>query len=97
MKYKTNFGYRFNAVSNRSYTDKFHLASNSENKNDKISQDQGVDMAWTWENTLSYSFKIDDHAADFVIGQSMENGELVKLFLEQMQILFSLVNLIMHI
>lgn len=29
-------------------------------------------MAWTWENTLSYSFKIDDHAADFVIGQSME-------------------------
>lgn len=72
LKYKTNFGYRFNAVSNRSYTDKFHLASNSENKNDKISQDQGVDMAWTWENTLSYSFKIDDHAADFVIGQSME-------------------------
>ena len=72
LKYKTSFGYRFNSSSTRSYTDKFRLASDSQNSNDKVTQTQSMDLAWTWENTLSYSFNKNYHAFDAVIGQSME-------------------------
>lgn len=72
LKYKTSFGYRFNASSYRSYTDKFNLAAATVNTNDKVTQTQSMDMAWTWENTLSYSFNKNYHAFDAVIGQSME-------------------------
>lgn len=72
LKYKTSFGYRFNSSSYRSYTDKFNLSAATINTNDKITQTQSMDLAWTWENTLSYSLKKNYHAFDAVIGQSME-------------------------
>lgn len=72
LKYKTSFGYRYEGYSNRSYTDKFQLASASVNANDKVTQEAGTSMAWTWENTLSYNYKIEGHTLDAVIGQSME-------------------------
>ena len=72
LKYKTSFGYRFNSSSYRSYTDKFNLAAATINTNDKVTQTQSMDLAWTWENTLSYSLKKNYHAFDAVIGQSME-------------------------
>lgn len=80
LKYRTSFGYRYEGSSYRSYTDKFQLASASVNSNDKVSQDQSMGMAWTWENTLSYSFEKNGHSFDAVIGQSMEKwgiGETV--------------------
>ena len=72
IKYKTSFGYRFNSSSYRSYTDKFNLSAATINTNDKVTQTQSMDLAWTWENTLSYSLKKNYHAFDAVIGQSME-------------------------
>lgn len=72
LKYKTSFGYRYDANTYRAYVDKFKLASASQNVNDKVTQEAGTHMAWTWENTLSYSFKKNDHSFDAVIGQSME-------------------------
>lgn len=72
LKYKTSFGYRFNSSSYRSYTDKFNLSAATINTNDKVTQTQSMDLAWTWENTLSYSLKKNYHAFDAVIGQSME-------------------------
>lgn len=72
LKYKTSFGYRFNSSSYRSYTNKFNLSSTTTNSNDKVTQTQSMDLAWTWENTLSYSFNKNYHAFDAVIGQSME-------------------------
>ena len=72
LKYKTSFGYRFNSSSYRSYTDKFNLSAATINTNDKVTQTQSMDLAWTWENTLSYSLKKNYHTFDAVIGQSME-------------------------
>ena len=72
LKYKSSFGYRYDAYTYRSYTDVFHLSSDTQNTNDKVSQEAGISMAWTWENTLTYSFNQNGHALDAVIGQSME-------------------------
>lgn len=72
LKFRTNFGYRVSASSYRSYQDKFHLSNNSQAVNDVVSQNQNINMAWSWDNTLTYSFHIKGHAIDAVIGQSME-------------------------
>lgn len=80
LKYKTVFGYRYDNYSNRTYVDKYNLSSTQVNSVDKVSQEQGLHMTWTWENTLSYSHRIKEHAMDYVIGQSMEKwgiGEIV--------------------
>ena len=72
LKYKTSFGYRYDANTYRAYVDKFKFASASQNVNDKVTQEAGTHMAWTSENRLSYSFKKNDHSFDALIGQSME-------------------------
>lgn len=83
LKWKSTFGYKMSASSYRSYSDSFNLSSTTVSPNDKVNQNQSVGTNWTWENVLSYSWKVKDlHNFDAVLGQSIEKwgfGESVSV------------------
>jgi len=69
---KSSFGYRMSAGTYRSYTPEYQLSNSSINSMDKVSQSASVGYNWTWENTLTYSMNIGDHAISALLGQSNE-------------------------
>lgn len=73
LRFRSNFGYRMNASSYRSYTPAFHLSTTSINDIDDISQNKSQGYSWTLENTLAYQRTFGaGHHVDAVIGQSIE-------------------------
>jgi len=73
LKFKSQFGYRFSASSERSYEMLYHLNTSQYNDNDVVSQSMRLSHRITWENTASYHFDINsDHVFDAVAGQSIE-------------------------
>ncbi len=75
LRFRSNFGYRLNASSYRSYTPVFHLSTTSINDIDDISQNQSIGYSWLLENTLAYQRTLGDgHHLDALIGQSIERG-----------------------
>ena len=73
LRLRSNFGYRLNASSYRSYTPTFHLSTTSINDIDDISQNQSVGYGWLLENTIAYQRTFGNaHALDAVLGQSIE-------------------------
>jgi TonB-linked SusC/RagA family outer membrane protein len=73
--YRGSYGYRMNSSSYRSYTNKFELSDTDADDRqtfDRIQQNASNSRQWSLDNTVSYSFKIKDHAIDAVIGQSVE-------------------------
>ena len=82
LKFKSQFGYRLSASSNRSYKMIYHLNTSQYNDNDVVSQSMKLGHRITWENTASYHFDINSaHVFDMVLGQSIEKwgmGESIK-------------------
>lgn len=75
LRIKSAFGYKLNAQSSREFTPQYNYASNDANGNEKVTQSSHLYYAWTWENTLSYKFKIKNrHDFDVVLGQSVEKN-----------------------
>ncbi len=73
LRIKSQFGYRLSASSERSYTMIYHLTGTQYNDVDEIRQNMRLNHRYTWENTASYHFDInDDHVFDTVVGQSIE-------------------------
>ena len=73
LKFKSQFGFRMSASSNRSYKMLYHLNASQYNDNDQVSQRLKQNHRITWENTASYHFDINnDHVFDTVLGQSIE-------------------------
>lgn len=76
LKLRSSFGYKMSASSYRAYTPSFSLSTTNSGK-DEVSQNASSGFSWTWENTLAYSFKINqDHSFDAVVGQSIEKWGL---------------------
>jgi TonB-linked SusC/RagA family outer membrane protein len=69
---KSSFGYKMSASDYRSYVPEYDLNSTTTNTSDDITQSQSVGHSWTWENTASYSFKINQHSITALVGQSLE-------------------------
>lgn len=77
LKFRTSFGVNMNAYNYRSYKPVYNLAPNNFNTQDEVDQNGGIGLAWTFENTLSYSWKINqDHSFDAMIGMSAERWGL---------------------
>jgi len=73
LKFKSQFGYRLSASSDRSYKMIYHLNTSQYNDNDVVSQSMKLGHRITWENTASYHFDINsNHVFDVVLGQSIE-------------------------
>ncbi|MFC3199836.1 SusC/RagA family TonB-linked outer membrane protein [Parapedobacter deserti] len=73
LRFRSNFGYRLNASSFRSYVPAFDLSSFARRSPDEIHQNQSQGYRWLWENTVAYQREVGDgHHFDALLGQSME-------------------------
>ncbi len=71
--FKSQFGYRFGFGSYRSMTRK-HASGTNVADQDNASQSLNIWSGITFENTLSYTFDINKHNVNAVIGQSIEKS-----------------------
>lgn len=69
---KSTFGYKMSASSYRQYTPMYELSTSSINPIDKVNQSMSSGYNWTWENTLAYAFRLNDHSFNALVGQSLE-------------------------
>ena len=77
LKWRSVFGYKMNSNSYRSYSGAYYLGTTTQNTTDNVQQNSSIGHQYTWENTISYSWKInEDHAFDAVLGQSIEKWGL---------------------
>jgi len=73
LRFRSSFGYKMNASSYRQYTPIYALSTTSTNPEDDVQQNQGSGYSYTFENTLSYLWSINDkHNFDALAGVSME-------------------------
>ncbi|WP_165021042.1 SusC/RagA family TonB-linked outer membrane protein [Dysgonomonas sp. ZJ279] len=72
LKLRSSYGYKMSSNSYRQYRPAFKLSTTNE-AGDQVNQTQSQGNSWTWENTLSYSFKLNDvHSFEALAGQSLE-------------------------
>lgn len=76
LVFKSNYGYRFNGNSYRSYQPEYHLAGDVSLTPGRITQSAGTGYGWTFENTLNYNFDRGMNSFDVLVGQSLEKWGL---------------------
>lgn len=70
---RSQFGFKFSASRYRAYEGIRHLSNNINVTMDNVVQNASSGHNWTLDNTIAYSFDIDQtHHFDAVVGQSME-------------------------
>ena len=71
--FKSQFGFKMSASRYRSYDGIRHLSNINNVTMDNVSQSSSSGHSWTLDNTVAYSFNLEDlHQFDVVLGQSME-------------------------
>lgn len=73
LVFKTQFSYKQGNSTYRSMTNIFSSGTDVATQ-DAASQNMSTWSSWTWENTLSYKFNINNHSFDAVIGSSLEKN-----------------------
>lgn len=69
----SSFGFGYSGWTSRSFAEPYDLGGTFQRNNDNTSQGSGNDVAWSWENTLSYSFKVAQlHSFTALLGMSAE-------------------------
>ncbi len=71
---KSQFGYKYNGSSFRSYKRDYSLSSTQQNSDKKVTQSMNSGFGITWENTIAYSKSIEDHSFSALVGQSIEKS-----------------------
>lgn len=74
LKFKSSFGFQMSASSYRSYKEDYNFATTVTNSPDKVYQSMASGYRYTWENTLSYLFKVKKNTFDVLVGQSIEKS-----------------------
>ena len=75
LKLKSSFGYKLFANSTHEFTPQYNYSDKEVVGKELVTQNMGLQYAWTWENTASYKFRIQEkNGFDIVIGQSMEKS-----------------------
>lgn len=75
--WRSTFGYGYSGWTDRSYDETYDLGGSFQRTNNNTSQGSGNDYAWSWENTISYTFKIqENHNFDVLAGMSAEKWGL---------------------
>lgn len=71
LKIKSTFGLNYSSSAYHSYTPTYtHLSIYTYNDYENISQSASQGYTWNWDNTVNYSFKINDHKIDVLGGSS---------------------------
>lgn len=77
LKFRSTFGYAYNGGSSREYIPAYKLNSVTYSEVDKITQGAWNGLQWSWDNTLTYDFKIlDHHKFTALVGNSIEKWGL---------------------
>ena len=77
LVFRSQFGYKMSASSWRSYTPTYNLSATSFRTSDQVSHNMSAGLSWTFENTLSYNFRLaDDHSFTVLAGTSAEKWGL---------------------
>ena len=74
--FKSSYGYKMFANAYRSYQPAYNLAGDVSLSPGRITQNAGSGHSWTFENTLNYKFKLNEHKFDVLVGQSLEKWGL---------------------
>ena len=75
--WRSAFGFGYSGWTSRSYDETYDLGGSFQRTNDNTSQSSGNDYAWSWENTVSYDFKIqENHSFNVLAGMSAEKWGL---------------------
>ncbi|MGL5318415.1 MAG: SusC/RagA family TonB-linked outer membrane protein [Bacteroidales bacterium] len=72
--YRSSFGYRLYATSTRGYVPEFMLTNIVKNDQQQVSQSLSLGNNLQWENTLSYSLKLNKNSINALLGQSVEKS-----------------------
>lgn len=72
LVFKSSFGYKMFSNAYRNYQPEYDLAGDVKLSPGRINQNAGSGHSWTLENTLNYSFKLEQHSFDLLAGQSVE-------------------------
>jgi TonB-linked SusC/RagA family outer membrane protein len=77
LVFRSSFGYNMSASSYRSYTPIYNLSTTAFKTTDAVNNSMSAGYSWTFENTLSYNFKIaSDHNFIALAGTSAEKSGL---------------------
>lgn len=76
LVFRSNFGYTLNTGSYRSYTPEYNLSSTVANTTESISQSMWTGTGLSLENTLTYTFALDKHNINALVGQSFEKSNI---------------------
>lgn len=71
LKFRSVFGYNMSSSSYRSYAQAHQLSTTSQREFDEVTQSASSGYEISWENTLAYSFEINNHSFDALVGQSI--------------------------
>jgi TonB-dependent starch-binding outer membrane protein SusC len=70
LKFRTTLGVDFNTSERRVYTPIYQLSLFEEEKFDKASQRMSKNLAWNFDNILSYDLTVGDNKFDFMTGMA---------------------------
>ncbi|PSK80919.1 TonB-linked SusC/RagA family outer membrane protein [Prolixibacter denitrificans] len=72
LKIKTTFGLNYSASAYHSYLPAYgHLSLYSYNDYETITQSSSQGYTWNWDNTVNYTFNLNDHKFDILGGTSV--------------------------
>ncbi|WP_337650057.1 TonB-dependent receptor [Phocaeicola plebeius] len=77
LRLKSSFNLYINDSSYRNFVPVYTVSTTDYNPEAKVSQSKNNNMAFQWENTLSYDLKLKgNHTFNFIFGQSIEKAGL---------------------
>lgn len=73
LKWRSTFGYAYNGGTSREYVPVYRLNSVNFSDQDKVTQSSWNGLQWSWDNTVSYEFTLNQaHKFNVLVGNSME-------------------------
>jgi TonB-dependent starch-binding outer membrane protein SusC len=76
LKIRSSFGINSWFGNSRSWTPTYQLATKYNNSKDAVRQEMYQGINYTWTNTVSYDFKIDEHKISFLAGNEILDNHL---------------------
>ena len=74
LGYKGQVSYKQNSSSYRGYSPAYKLTSTDQKLTNEVTQNMTTGWDWQIENTLSYTFNIEKHNFDVLVGQSFKKS-----------------------
>lgn len=71
--FRTQFGIGYNSYTSRTFRAAYNYGPLAQNANDITTQNAGSDYSWAWDNTLTYSFTVNNlHNISAMVGMTAE-------------------------